>query len=97
MGFFTHHSSDRLATMRDLNTATTVSSIVPSLAAESSAVKAGRQRVGRERTSAALDIAAVESRLARNSSASDKVLVGALGGNGSSESRASGCENGQGG
>lgn len=83
--------------MRDLHTATTVGSIVPSLAAESSAVEAGRQRVGRERASAALDVAAVEGRLTRNSPASDKAVVGALGRNGGSESRASSCENGQGG
>ena len=48
-----YHSSNRLATVRDLHTATTIGSLVPSLATESSAVEAGRQSVGRERASTA--------------------------------------------
>ena len=87
-GRSSYHSSDRLATVCDLHTATTVGSIVPGLATESSAVEASGQSVGRERTSAALHIAAVESRLARNSAAGKVALIVALFRNGSSKSRA---------
>lgn len=83
-----YHSSNRLATVRDLHTATTVGSLVPSLATESGTVEAGRQSVGRERASTALHIAAVESRLARDGAASKVVLIVALLGNGCSKSRA---------
>ena len=83
-----YHSSNRFSAVCDLHTATTVGSIVPGLATESSAVKAGRQSVGRERASTALHIAAVESRLARDGAASKVALIVALFRNGSSKSRA---------
>ena len=83
-----YHSSDGLATVRDLHAATTVGSLVPGLATESSAVKAGGQSVGRERASTALHIATVESRFARDSAASEVALIVALVRDGSSKSRA---------
>ena len=83
-----YHSSDRLSSVGDLHATTTVGSLVPSLATERSAVKARGQGVGGERASAALHIAAVEGRLARDSTASDEVLIGALSRDGSSKSRA---------
>ena len=83
-----YHSSDRLATVRDLHTATTVGSLVPSLATESSAVKTSGKSIGRERASAALHVAAVEGRLARDGAASKVALIVALVRDGSSKSRA---------
>ena len=83
-----YHSSDRLATVRDLHAATTVGSLVPGLAAESSTVKAGGQSVGRERASAALHVTTVEGRLARDGTASKVALIVALVRDGSSKSRA---------
>ena len=83
-----YHGCDRLSSVCDLHTATTVGSLVPSLATESSAVKAGGQSVGRERASTALHIATVESRFARDSAASEVALIVALVRDGSSKSRA---------
>ena len=91
-----YHSSDRLATVRDLHTATTVGSLVPGLATESGAVKTRGQSVGRERASAALHVAAVESRLARDGAASKVALIVALFRNGSRKSRAEKCQERQG-
>lgn len=87
-GRSSHHSSDRLATVSDLHAATTVGSLVPGLATKSSAVKAGGQSVGRERASAALHVAAIEGRLARDGAASQVALIVALVRDGSSKSRA---------
>jgi len=83
-----YHSRDRLSAVRNLHTATTVGSCVPSLATESCAVKAGGQGVGGERAGAALHIATIESRLARDGAASDEVFIGALSRDSSSKSRA---------
>lgn len=83
--------------MSDLHTATTVGSLVPGLATESSAVQTSRQRVGRERASAALHVATVESGLARDGTASKVALIVALLRNGSSKSRAEKGQERQGG
>jgi hypothetical protein len=83
-----YHSSDRLASVADFNATTTVGGLVPGLATECSAVQAGGQRVGGERASAALHVATVKGRLARDGAASNEVLIGALSRDGSSESRA---------
>jgi hypothetical protein len=81
----------------DLHTATTVGSLVPGLATESSAVQTSGQSVGRERASATLHIATVESRLARDGAASEVALIVALFRNGSSKSRAEKRQERQGG
>lgn len=83
-----YHGCDRLSSVCDFHAATTVGSLVPDLATESSAVKASGQSVGRERASAALHIATVPSRLARNGAASKVVLIVALVRDGSSKNRA---------
>jgi hypothetical protein len=84
----TYHGGDRFAGMGDFNAATAIGSVVPSLATERGTVKARRQSVGGERASTTLDIATVESGLARNGTTSNEVLVGTLCRDGSSKSRA---------
>jgi hypothetical protein len=84
----TYHGSHRFSGMGHFNATTAVGGIVPSLAGECGTVKACRQSVGGERASAALHVATVESRLARDGTASDEVLVGTLCRDGSSKSRA---------
>jgi hypothetical protein len=83
-----YHSSHGLAGVGNFDATTTVGSVVPSLATERGTVKARRQSVGGERASTTLDIATVESGLARNGTTSNEVLVGTLCRDGSSKSRA---------
>lgn len=74
----TYHRSNRLAAMRDFDTAAAVGRAVPGLAAEGRAVEAGGEFVGRERAGSALDVAAVEGRFAGHGAAGEGGWVGAL-------------------
>ena len=65
--------------MRHLDTTTAVGAAVPDLAAESRAVQSCGEFVGGERAGSALDVAAVEGRLAGHGAAGERGRVGGLG------------------